>query len=126
MKEQKLAWIYCRIDAPEDAHGSLKNQKKELYDYAEQMGFTVIGNSEDMGNGLDMNRSGLLEVIKAAEEGKMEVLLLKRPDRLGRDTRRVSELISLLKRHSIDIYSPLEGDIGLEHCKHLLDFSLEM
>ena len=73
-----------------------------------------------------MNRPGLLEVMKSAEEGKMEVLLVKRLDRLGRDARRVSELISLLGKHSIDIYSPLEGDIALEHCKHLLDFSMEM
>lgn len=37
------AWLYCRIDAPEDVYGVLKKQKKELYDYADQKGFTVAG-----------------------------------------------------------------------------------
>ncbi len=126
MKEQTCAWIYCRVDAPEDAHGSLKNQKKELYDYSEQMGFVVSGSSEDIGSGLNMNRSGLLEVKKAAEEEKMDVLLVKRLDRLGRDAQKVSEFISLLEKHAIAIYSPLEGEIELEPCKNFLDFSMEM
>ena len=34
MDEKKRAWLYCRIDAPEDEHGHLKEQKKELMDYA--------------------------------------------------------------------------------------------
>lgn len=126
MKEQKCVWIYCRIDAPEDAHGSLKNQKKELYDYADQMGFAVVGSSEDIGSGLDMNRPGLLEVMKSAEEWKMEVLLVKRLDRLGRDAQRIFELISILEKRSIAIYSPLEGEIALELYKHLLDFTMEI
>ena len=41
MKQEKRAWVYCRIDAPEDTHGALKNQRKLLMDYAEQMGFVV-------------------------------------------------------------------------------------
>jgi len=28
--DRQRAWIYCRIDAPEDTHVSLKGQKKEL------------------------------------------------------------------------------------------------
>jgi hypothetical protein len=29
MEQKKRAWLYCRIDAPEDAHGMLKGQKKD-------------------------------------------------------------------------------------------------
>ncbi|MDD4753388.1 MAG: recombinase family protein, partial [Desulfitobacteriaceae bacterium] len=60
MEQKKRAWIYCRIDAPEDTHGALKGQKKELSDYAEQMDFVIVGESEDIGSGLDYNRTGLL------------------------------------------------------------------
>ena len=56
MDQEKRAWLYCRIDAPEDAHGALKGQKKELMDYAGQMGFILIGESEDIGSGLDFKR----------------------------------------------------------------------
>ena len=114
MKEQKSAWIYCRIDAPEDAHGNLKNQRKELYDYAEQMGFEVAGFSEDTGSGLDFNRNGLLEVRKAAGDGRMDVLLVKTLDCLGRDTAKTLEFFRGLDQLGIRIYSPLEGEIHLD------------
>lgn len=40
---EKRAWIYCAIDAPEDTHGILKKQFKQLIDYGEQMGFEDCG-----------------------------------------------------------------------------------
>lgn len=114
MKEQLSAWIYCRIDAPEDDHGSLKSQKEELYNYAEQMSFIVTGSSQDTGSSLKMNRSGLLEALQAAENGKIDVLLVKRLDRIGRDTPKTIELLQNLKQLGITVYSPLEGEIRLE------------
>lgn len=114
MKEQLRAWLYCRIDAPEDTHGTLKSQKEELYDYAEQLGFTVDGYAEDLGNGLNLNRPGLLEIEKAVSENQMDVLLVKRLDRIGRDTTQILEFLRGLDQLGIAIYSPLEGEIRLE------------
>lgn len=48
MEQKKRAWVYCRIDAPEDAHGALKGQRQQLMDYADQMGFMVAGSSEEL------------------------------------------------------------------------------
>jgi len=112
-QEQKKAWVYCRIDAPEDAHGALKGQKKELMDYAEQMGFEVVGCSEDLGSGIEFDRAGLAEVTKAAGEGKMDVLLVKKLDRLGRDIVKTLEFIRGLEQLGVGLYSPLEGEIQL-------------
>ncbi len=111
---RKRAWIYCRIDAPEDTHGALKGQKKELIDYAEQMGFEVIGCSEDIGSGLDFGRAGLAEVMTAAGDGEMDVLLVKRLDCLGRDTVKLLELLKGLDQLGVELYSPLEGQIQLD------------
>lgn len=122
MKEQLRAWLYYRIDAPEDTHGTLKSQKEELYDYAEQMGFTVAGDAEDLGNGLNLDRPGLLEIEKAASENQMDVLVVKRLDRIGRDTAQVLEFLRGLDQLGIAIYSPLEGKIRLE--QQGLDFFL--
>ena len=36
MNEKKKAWIYTRIDAPEDQYGSLKRQDQKLTEYASQ------------------------------------------------------------------------------------------
>lgn len=112
-ESRKRAWIYCRIDAPEDSHGALKGQKKELMDYAEQMGFVVIGESEDIGSGL--NRVGLADVMKAAGDGKMDVLLVKKLDRLGRDTAKLLELLRGLDQMGVELYSPLEGQIRFDY-----------
>jgi DNA invertase Pin-like site-specific DNA recombinase len=111
MDEIKRVWIYCRIDATEDTHGSLKGQKKELFDYAEQLGIAVVGSSEDIGSGLNFDRSGLAEVLEAAETGKMDVLIIKNLSRLGRDTTKTIELIKKLTEKGIHICSPLEGEI---------------
>jgi len=114
-ESQQRAWIYCRIDAPEDTHGALKGQKKELMDYAEQMGFVVVGESEDIGSGLDSDRTGLAEVMKAAGDGRMDVLLVKKLDRLGRDTAKLLELLRGLDQLGVELYSPLEGQIQLDY-----------
>ncbi|WP_309446460.1 recombinase [Desulfosporosinus nitroreducens] len=65
MEKAKRAWIYCRIDAPEDTHGVLKGQHEKLDSYASQMCFTVVGYSHDLGNDLILNRSGLMELMDA-------------------------------------------------------------
>lgn len=114
MKEQIRAWIYCRIDAPEDVHGTLKGQKKELYDYADQMGFSVVGCSEDIGSGMDRNRSGLIEVSKAAKQGEIDILLVKTLSRVGRNTEHTLEIIQELRQSGVRLYSPLEGEISPE------------
>lgn len=114
MKEQLRAWIYCRIDAPEDERGSLISQKEEQYNYTEQMGSVVSGSSQDTGSGLERNRSGLLETLHAVKEGKTDILLVKRLDRISRDTLKIIELLQNLKQLSISVYSPLEGEIRLE------------
>ncbi len=111
MEERKRAWAYCRIDAPEDQHGCLKGQRKELLDYAEQMGFEVVGESQDTGSGLNFDRNGLTEVIEAASEGKMDVLLVVNVPRLGRDAEKTMDFIRGLDQLGIELYSPLEGKI---------------
>lgn len=129
MDEMKRAWIYCRIDAPEDAHGSLKGQKKELFDYAQQLGMAVVGSSEDIGSGLNFNRSGLVEVLEAADAGKMDVLVIKNLSRLGRDTTKTIEFIKKLDERNIRICSPLEGEIQLTQFEalynHLYGLNME-
>jgi DNA invertase Pin-like site-specific DNA recombinase len=111
MAVQKRAWIYTRIDAPEDAHDMLKKQEKELMDYAERLGFAVVGGSSDLGGGTDADMPGLARVGAAAKEGEFDVLLIKSPARLGRNTDQTVSFLNELERHGIEVYSPLEGKI---------------
>lgn len=64
MEQKKRAWVYCRIDAPEDAHGALKGQRQQLMDYADQMNFIVAGSSEDLASGLSFDRPGLNRFVE--------------------------------------------------------------
>lgn len=58
--------------------------------------------------------AGHAEVIKAAREGKMDALLIRKLDRLGRDTVMTLEFIQGLEQLGIETYSPLDGEIQLE------------
>lgn len=113
--QRKKAWLYCRIDAPEDAHGILKIQKKELLDYTEQMGFEVVGASEDLGTGLVYERPGLAECMKAATDEKMDVLVVKSLSRIGRDAAETLKFLLKLDQLGIALYSPMEGAFQCPH-----------
>ena len=110
----KRAWLYSRIDAPDDAHDHLKNQEKTLFDYAEQMGMTVAGTSSDLGSGNDFERPGLGQVTAAARDGRFDVLLVKSLSRLGRDAEPTGNLIRQLGELGVGVCSPLEGEITLD------------
>lgn len=114
MDTKQKAWLYCRIDAPEDTHGALKDQKEKLDGYARQMGFEVVGASEDFGSGLDFNRAGLKEAMAAAQTGELNALIVHSVSRIGRDTAKTIDFIRQLNDCGIKVYSPLEGEISME------------
>jgi len=111
MEQKKRAWLYCRIDAPEDTHGSLKGQKEKLGNYAQQMGFEVVGSSQDVGKASNSDCLGISEMMSTAQEKQMDVLLIECSLRLGRDLYQTAELIGQLQKYGIAIFSPLEGEI---------------
>lgn len=109
--EHNNAWIYCRIDAPEDTHGVLKGQYEQLERYAEQMGFAVVGSSQDLGSGSSLDRPGLLAVWEAAKAGDAQVLLVTSISRIGRDAAKTTDFIRTLGNCGVRIYSPMEGEL---------------
>lgn len=113
--EQNNAWIYCRIDAPEDTHGALKGQYEQLERYAEQMGFAVVGSSQDLGSGLRLDRPGLLAVRDAANAESFQTLLVASVSHIGRDMAQTAEFIRSLTSCGVRIYSPMEGELLISH-----------
>lgn len=109
--KQKNAWIYCRIDAPEDTHGVLKGQYEQLERYAGQMGFTVVGSSQDLGSGTSLDRPGLLAVREAMKAKTAEILLAASISRIGRDAIGVTEFIRTLSSGGVRVYTPMEGEL---------------
>lgn len=113
MAEEKRCWLYTRIDAPEDAHGCLKAQEKELLDFAAKEGYEVAGAASDLGSGLNMERPGLARVMQAVKEKDFSILLVKGIDRLGRDTDKVYHFLTELQINGISVHSPHDGKLDI-------------
>ena len=112
MYKKPKAWIYCRIDAPEDVHGMLKVQRKQLMDYAEQMGFQVEGSSADLEVRNRQLRPGWEYFLKTAPLQQVEILLVHNLSRIHRDTCQALRILEQLQNMGIAVYSPLEGKLN--------------
>ncbi|WP_156990834.1 recombinase family protein [Caproicibacter fermentans] len=103
----KRAWLYYRIDAPEDRNGALKKQEKQLYDFAEQLGYQVAGVSVD----LDQNTE--LEKLKQdADVKRFDALLVTSLFHIHRDRRQALAWVHEFQSFGIEVFSPLEGHIS--------------
>ena len=77
------AYIYCRV-AHDDSF-SLEHQRFLLQLYAKRAGYTIIGASDECGNGLTLDRPALQKVTEAVVAGKVDVVLVQSLDRIGRE-----------------------------------------
>ncbi len=111
----KRVWLYCRVahDGPDSAE-LLETQKQRLRDYAKEHGLEIVGCSSDVGSGLTMDRPGLLKFHAAMEESKVDILLLAKLSRLGRDLEEVFQYWQLLRKHRVHLYTVTEGKIFLD------------
>lgn len=115
MQQTKRAWTYCRIaSSQEDAFFRLEQQKKGLINAAEKMGFYVVGSSEELGSGLDLERPGLTTLKKAALEGQMDVLLLVNLSRISRNFARTLQFLREMEQYGVKVYSINEGEINFK------------
>lgn len=115
MENKKRAWAYCAIDAPEDTHGTLKGQRQQLMDYAEQMGFEMVGSSTDTGNLPLWERTGFHHFIEAVQTDRADILLVVNENSLTRSSMQIAQLQALTESYGIQIYSPRSG--AILHCQ---------
>ncbi len=81
--------IYCRLSKDDELQGesaSISNQREMLTNYCKAQGFTIVDIFQDDGyTGLNMDRPGLKQALKAIEDKKINLLLTKDLSRLGRN-----------------------------------------
>ena len=99
--EGKRTWIYSRVAYP-DAH-ELAAQQANLEAYAKEHGFEVVGTTSEQASGLDFSRRGLTEVSAAVAAGKVDLLLVAKPSRLGRDLRKVDGYLRWLEDQFVEV-----------------------
>jgi len=92
-------FFYCRV-AHDDGF-SLEAQGAELRHYAEQAGYTIVGAADEHGNGLTLDRPALQKVIEAVLAGRVDMVLVKSIDRIGREWGMTQRYIDLLTEHKV-------------------------
>ncbi len=109
---KKKAWIYTRIDAPEDSHGTLKKQYEQLDTYGEQLRVEIAGSSSDMGEAAGLERPGLDLFLEEKDSRGIEVLLILDSSRISRDKELATDFLLRMCQCGIEVCSPLEGIIS--------------
>ena len=85
----KRAALYARISTREQQ--TLKMQTQQMRRYCKQRGWQVTLEIQEVGSGADTERSQRAEIIRAARQQKIDVLVVWKLDRWGRS------LIDLIK-----------------------------
>ena len=111
---QKKAWIYCRVahHGPDSAE-ILAAQQDRLEAYAKKHDFEIVGTSSDIGSGLTMDRPGLRDFQVAVEDEAVDVLLVHRLSRLGRDIDKVIKYWYLLRDFDVSVHTADCGEVDL-------------
>ena len=105
------AWLYYRLSRDEDKElNSLTNQKNILVEYAENNGYTVIGESfDDNVSGMHFDRDGIEKICEAVEQNQIDAVIVKDLSRLGRHRTQTAVFIDYLKKHDVRVISVTEN-----------------
>ena len=104
-------WLYARLSNDDDQEmSSLLNQQEICHGFAEQPGYTIVGqSSDDNVSGMKFNRRGLDELTAAVDADKIDTVIVKDLSRLGRHRTQTALFIDYLREHQVRVISATEG-----------------
>lgn len=92
------AIIYCRVSTnKETQETSLKRQEEELIQLAHQYHFEVDSIIKEQASGYELEREGILEVLKRVKDGQVQAVLIQDETRIGRGNAKIAILHCILK-----------------------------
>jgi site-specific DNA recombinase len=112
MSEKKRVATYARVavglpvssDAQVGESEAITAQKSEMQDFVSACGWKIVAEFVDIGeSGANMDRPGLRAALEAAEEGRLDILLVRDPSRLSRNLTNTIEIFELLEEMGIDL-----------------------
>lgn len=113
--EIKNAGIYVRVSTERQVQEgySISAQKENLTNFAKNHNFKIRDIYADEGiSGKNIeDRSDVKRLIKDIKNGKIDVVLLQRFDRLTRSISDTQEFINLFKEFNVDVWSISDGGI---------------
>ena len=105
MNKKKIIAIYCRVSTIEQAEEgySIDEQQRLLIEYANKMGYEIYKCYSDRGiSGKNIkNRPALKELLKDADEGKFEIVLTWKINRVARNMLNLLEIVDMLDKRGI-------------------------
>ena len=101
MAQKIRVLTYCRL--AHDDSMVMECQKEYLRRWAVENGYTVVGEITEVGSGIQLDRPGLAEVMRAVQKKRMDALVVRKLDRLARRPLDTYQLIELLKEKRIDL-----------------------
>jgi site-specific DNA recombinase len=99
VSEIKRAAIYCRVSTIDQGKGdfsSLDSQESMLRQFCTSRGWVVYSVYMDMKTGATLERENLTRLMKDAEEGQFDVVVVTKLDRISRSLKDFLELDSRL------------------------------
>lgn len=107
LESPKRCAIYMRVSTEMQVdRSSLSTQESQLQEYARHQGWTVVKLLTDAGlSAKDTRRPAFQEMVKLASEGKINVILVSKLDRISRNLRDLLELVDNLKTWGVDFVS---------------------
>jgi site-specific DNA recombinase len=102
--------LYTRISTDEENQPtSLHSQRERLEAFVgSQEGWWVVAHEEDRATGTKLDRPGLQAALQLARDGKVDLLLVYRVDRLSRKVRQLAQLAEELDRLGVALRSATE------------------
>lgn len=104
-------WLYVRLSNDDDREMNyLLNQREICQAFAEQHGYTIVGQSfDDNISGMSFDRRGLDELMAAVDADKIDAVIVKDLSRLGRHRTQTALFIDYLREHQVRVISATEG-----------------
>jgi site-specific DNA recombinase len=102
--------IYTRISTDEENQPtSLHSQRERLEAFCKaQEGWRIVAHHEDRATGTKLDRPGLQAALGLARDGRVDLLLVYRVDRLSRKVRQLAQLAEELDTYQVTLRSATE------------------
>jgi len=102
--------IYTRISTDEENQPtSLHSQRERLQAFCTaQEGWRIVAHQEDRATGTKLDRPGLQAALDLARDGRIDLLLVYRVDRLSRKVRQLAQLAEELDTYEVTLRSATE------------------
>lgn len=110
------AVIYCRISKDANRLGlGVQRQERECRELAEREGFAIVEVlvDNDLSGYSGKRRPGYLRMFELLEEGRANVVVAVRQDRLTRNLTQLSELVAVLQRTRSTLHLVQAGPVDL-------------